>query len=227
MKAFVAYIKFLSTGRPIGAKTYGRGSGQITELSRPADPVAGARVFAQNCAACHGDDGLGKRAGIVGDARGYEFPPLWGPDSFNDGAGMGHLISAANFIHSNMPNGTSYDQPVLSVDEAWDIAAYVESMKRPQKAGLDKDFPVRAEKPRRRWLRALHRRLQPGPTQVWTVPADPKRAQGHEDAARRPKTQARDSIITGRVRSFISRTRPAASMLRLTDWRLWSTPVTA
>jgi len=147
MKAFVAYIKFLSTGRPIGAKTLGRGSGQITELSRPADPVAGAKVFAQACAACHGDDGQGKRAGIVGDARGYEFPPLWGSDSFNNGAGMGRLISAANFIHSNMPNGTTYDQPVLSVDEAWDVAAYVESMKRPQKAGLDKDFPVRTEKP--------------------------------------------------------------------------------
>jgi thiosulfate dehydrogenase len=147
MKAFVAYIKFLSTGRPIGAKTYGRGSGQITELSRPADPVAGAKVFAQTCAACHGDDGQGKRAGIIGDTRGYEFPPLWGADSFNNGAGMGRLISAANFIYSNMPNGATYDQPVLSVDEAWDVAAYVESMKRPQKARLDKDFPVRTEKP--------------------------------------------------------------------------------
>jgi len=58
---------------------------------------------------------------------------------------MGRLISAANFIHSNMPNGTT-DQPALSVEEAWDVAAYVESMNRPQKAGLDKDFPVRSEK---------------------------------------------------------------------------------
>jgi thiosulfate dehydrogenase len=60
---------------------------------------------------------------------------------------MGRLISAANFIHSNMPNGTTYDQPALSVEEAWDVAVYVESMKRPQKAGLDKDFPIRTEKP--------------------------------------------------------------------------------
>jgi hypothetical protein len=48
---------------------------------------------------------------------------------------------------SSLQYGTTYDQPVLSVDEAWDVAAYVESMKRPQKAGLDKDFPVRTEKP--------------------------------------------------------------------------------
>jgi thiosulfate dehydrogenase len=147
MKAFVAYIKFLSTGRPVGAKTLGRGPGEMAELARPADPVAGAKVFAQTCSACHGDNGQGKRVGVAGDAKGYEFPPLWGADSFNNGAGMGRLISAANFIHSNMPNGTTYDQPALSVEEAWDVAAYVESMRRPQKAGLDKDFPIRTEKP--------------------------------------------------------------------------------
>jgi thiosulfate dehydrogenase len=147
MKAFMAYIKFLSTGRPIGAKTPGRGSGDMPPLTRAADPTIGAKVFAQNCAACHGADGLGKRAGTAGDAKGYTFPPLWGDDSFNDGAGMARLISAANFIHSNMPNGTTYAQPVLSVEDAWDVAAYVESMARPQKPDLDKDFPVRTEKP--------------------------------------------------------------------------------
>ncbi|WP_084800092.1 c-type cytochrome [Bradyrhizobium sp. Ai1a-2] len=147
MKAFVAYIKFLSTGRPIGAKTSGRGVGRMPELARPADPSAGATVFAQSCAACHGDDGQGKRPGAIGDRKGYEFPPLWGPDSFNNGAGMARLISAANFIHSNMPNGTTFDQPTLSIEEAWDVAAYLESMKRPQKADLDQDFPIRTEKP--------------------------------------------------------------------------------
>jgi thiosulfate dehydrogenase len=60
---------------------------------------------------------------------------------------MGRLISAANFIHSNMPNGTTYEQPVLSVEESWDVAAYVESMNRPQKPDLAKDFPVRTQKP--------------------------------------------------------------------------------
>jgi thiosulfate dehydrogenase len=147
MKAFVAYIKFLSTGRPIGAKTPGRGSGQIAELTRPADPVAGSKVFAQTCAACHGNNGEGKRLGTAGDKKGYEFPPLWGSDSFNDGAGMDRLISAANFIYSNMPNGTTYEQPTLSVEQAWDVAAYVASMSRPQKAGLEDDYPVRTEKP--------------------------------------------------------------------------------
>jgi thiosulfate dehydrogenase len=147
MKAFVAYIKFLSDGRPVGGKTTGRGTSKIAELTHPADPVAGAKVFIETCAACHGDGGLGKRAGVDGDRKGYEFPPLAGPDSFNDGAGMARLITAAEFIHSNMPNGASYDQPVLSETDAWNVAAFVESMQRPHKADLDKDYPFRTEKP--------------------------------------------------------------------------------
>jgi len=148
MKAFVAYIKFLSDGRPIGGKTDGRGAGKLTELSRPADPVAGAKIFAQMCTACHGDAGLGKKADAAGAGRGgYEFPPLAGPDSFNDGAGMTRLITAAEFIRSNMPNGTSYNQPTLSEADAWDVAAYVVSMQRPHKTDLDKDYPVLTEKP--------------------------------------------------------------------------------
>jgi thiosulfate dehydrogenase len=62
---------------------------------------------------------------------------------------MGRLISAANFIHSNMPNGTTYDQPPLSVEEAWDVAAYVESMNRPQKGRSRQGFPGAIGKARR------------------------------------------------------------------------------
>lgn len=59
---------------------------------------------------------------------------------------MGRLISAANFIRSNMPNGTTHDRPVLSPEEAWDVAAYLQSRERPKKPALDKDYPVRSEK---------------------------------------------------------------------------------
>jgi len=146
MKAFVAYIKFLSEGRMIGGKTPGRGSGEIAELTRPADPVAGAKVFEATCAACHGAEGQGQRA-VAGSGKVYAFPPLWGEDGYNDGAGMARLIAAASFIRANMPNGTTHDQPLLSVEQAWDVAAFVDSQSRPHKADLDKDFPVRAEKP--------------------------------------------------------------------------------
>jgi thiosulfate dehydrogenase len=62
---------------------------------------------------------------------GYAVPPLWGLDSFNDGAGMARLSNLANFVHSNMPPGADYHDPMLSVEEAWDVAAYVESQERP------------------------------------------------------------------------------------------------
>ena len=74
-------------------------------------------------------------------------PPVAGPDSFNDGAGMARLITAANFIHFNMPHGTDYLNPQLTVEEAWDIAAYLVSLPRPHKEGLDRDFPDLLQKP--------------------------------------------------------------------------------
>jgi thiosulfate dehydrogenase len=78
---------------------------------------------------------------------GYMLPPLWGPDSYNDGAGMARLINFANFIHFNMPHGADYLNPQLSVAQAWDVAAYVLSQPRPKRAGLDKDFPDLLDKP--------------------------------------------------------------------------------
>lgn len=147
MKAMAAYVKYVSSGTTVGAPTKGRGSGKMPELTRPADPARGEKLYAEVCAACHGADGQGQRAGVVGDAKGYTFPPLWGPDSFNNGAGMNRLISAANFIHANMPNGVSLDEPELQPEDAWDIAAYFQSKPRPVKANLENDFPNRLEKP--------------------------------------------------------------------------------
>ncbi len=147
MTALVAYMKFLSDGRPVGAPTPGRGAGRMTELTRAADPARGKEIYEQNCVACHGANGLGQRVGEVGDAQGYTFPPLWGDDSFNDGAGMDRLIGAANFIHSNMPNGTTWQAPALSEQDAWDVGAYMQSQPRPQKANLDRDYPVALQRP--------------------------------------------------------------------------------
>jgi len=147
LTAMVAYMKFLSLGHPVGAPPPGRGSAAMAELPRAADPEHGKAVYAQMCAACHGANGQGQRVGSAGDARGYVFPPLWGPDSFNDGAGMARLIVAAGFVHSNMPKGITWQQPVLAVGDAWDVAAFVNSQPRPHKENLEKDFPNRLQKP--------------------------------------------------------------------------------
>ncbi len=147
MQAMVAYIKFLSTGVAPGQLLPGMGTGKMPELDRPADPVRGERGYANACLTCHGPNGAGIRRSLPTTDLGYMVPPLWGSDSFNDGAGMARLIAAANFIHFNMPHGVDYLNPQLSPEHAWDIAAYVISQPRPHKAGLDKDFPDPLEKP--------------------------------------------------------------------------------
>lgn len=147
MKAFLAYFTFISRGVPVGAKLTGAGTQPMDLPDRAADPKAGAHVYAEVCASCHGENGEGQRNGEVGDAQGYAFPPVAGPDSFNDGAGMFRLWTATRFIHANMPQGTDHTSPVLTPDQAYDVAAYVESLPRPQRAGNEKDFPDRLKKP--------------------------------------------------------------------------------
>lgn len=112
------------------------------EPDRAADLVAGARVFESRCNVCHGVDGAGLRAAAF-STGGYLFPPLWGPDSFNNGAGMHRVLTAARFIKARMPLG----EADLTDDEAFDVAAYINSHPRPMMSGLEVDYPDRALKP--------------------------------------------------------------------------------
>lgn len=147
MRALVAYIDFLSRNVPKGETLPGLGVGSMPELTRAADPARGSPIFQQVCAACHGSDGPGIRRSLPTSDLGYLVPPLWGADSFNNGAGMARLSVAANFIHFNMPHGTDYTNPRLSVDDAWNVAAYMLSHPRPVKPGLENDFPDLLQKP--------------------------------------------------------------------------------
>jgi thiosulfate dehydrogenase len=144
MRALSSYMRWLSTGVPDGAELIGAGTLRIKEPARAADLPHGAEIFSNVCAACHGADGLGKRAEI---GAGYQFPPLWGPDSFNNGAGMSRLLTAAAYAMHDMPIGTAFNAPVLTDEEAYDVAAYIISQERPEMANLDKDFPTRLQKP--------------------------------------------------------------------------------
>jgi len=144
MKAYLAYMKWLSNGIPDGARLIGTGSKSIKEPGRAADLRNGAKVFAETCATCHGKDGLGQRAE---DGKGYRYPPLVGPDSFNNGAGMTRILTAAAFVRHNMPFGVTFDSPLLSDADAYDVAAYMNSLDRPVRPNLDKYFPNKLQKP--------------------------------------------------------------------------------
>jgi thiosulfate dehydrogenase len=147
MEAFVAYIKFLSAGTTRGEKLSGLGAGRMPLMQTAANPARGRIVYMRACAQCHRANGEGVLRDPALPSFGYLNPPLWGPDSFNDGAGMARLITAANFIHFNMPNGTSYTQPRLSPQDSWDVAAYMISRPRPKKTDREKDFPDLLLKP--------------------------------------------------------------------------------
>ncbi len=124
MVALEAYSFWLSTNAPTGAKMAGRGYPKLAKPAAAPSYQRGQAVYAQNCSLCHGANGAGTMAhGAV------VFPAVWGKDSYNWGAGMSTISNAADFIHANMPLGMA---GTLSTQQAWDVAAYIDSKDRPQ-----------------------------------------------------------------------------------------------
>lgn len=123
MIALVAYSFWLAQGAPTGAVLAGGGYPKLEEPARAPDAMRGAEVFTANCAICHGATGQGTKVGAQ-----YAFPPLWGKDSYNAGAGMARVRTAAEFIKANMPLGKG---ETLLLQEAWDVAQYLNSHERP------------------------------------------------------------------------------------------------
>jgi len=150
MGAILAYIRHIGVPPPGGQLRVGRGTPALALPDRAADPVRGGVIFAETCAACHGADGLGQRheaAEAAESGRRYLFPPLWGPDSYNDGAGMARTITAARFVHGNMPLGTTFEAPTIPPQDAFDVMAFVNAQPRPHREGLEADYPDRSAKP--------------------------------------------------------------------------------
>jgi len=141
MKAMIAYMKWLAQDVPHGAKVQIENAWPIDTKLVP-DPVRGKGLYAAQCASCHGANGEGKkdRAGDI------VFPPLWGDESFNIGAGLARTYKAAAFIRNSMPMGVNThgnwgEGDVLSDQDAVDVAEYFTHMPRPDFAGKEKDFP--------------------------------------------------------------------------------------
>lgn len=116
---------------------------EIGILDRAADPVKGKMVFEKSCIECHDQHGDGK---LHPSGLEYEYPPLFGDKSYNVGAGLYRLSRFASFVKYNMPFGTDYRNPKLTDEEAWDVAAYINSLPRPEK-DLSRDWPELSDKP--------------------------------------------------------------------------------
>ncbi|MCS6838219.1 MAG: c-type cytochrome [Bdellovibrionaceae bacterium] len=134
LKAILAYMEWLS--RPVlpHQKLKGIGMPRLA-LNREPNWERGKEWYMQKCASCHQKDGQGL---IDPSTQSYRFPPLWGPNSFNIGAGMARLHTAAGFIKHNMPQG---QEGTLSDDEAFDIAYFFSHQERPDFAKKHLDWP--------------------------------------------------------------------------------------
>jgi thiosulfate dehydrogenase len=143
VRAMIAYMQWLGTGVPKGKKPAGSGIAALPYLERAADPAEGKRLYALKCQRCHGMEGQGlKEAG----GRNYIYPPLWGPHSYNTGAGLFRLSRLAGFIRYAMPLGADYRKAELSDKEAWDLSAFINSQPRPVKH-FRRDWPDISLKP--------------------------------------------------------------------------------
>ncbi|HVX41769.1 MAG TPA: c-type cytochrome [Gemmatimonadaceae bacterium] len=135
MEDILAYIAWLSDGVPMGeGKTLPGSEGlHAMPASLTGDSARGALVFAAKCVACHQADGQGNPAIPPG------VPPLWGPRSFSVGASMARRGKAASFIWHNMPYGAG---KTLSPQDAFDVAAFVDSKPRLDSPGKGNDWPA-------------------------------------------------------------------------------------
>ncbi|MEW6511098.1 MAG: c-type cytochrome [Bacteroidota bacterium] len=135
--ALAAYISWISEGFSRGERLPWRGRNTISpENLIPVERLSiarGKKLFMEKCSSCHGKDGQGVH---IGDKKAG---PLWGPDSWNDGAGAARIYTLAGMIRYAMP----YLSPgSLTDEEAQQIAAFINSMRRPAYPLKDQDYRV-------------------------------------------------------------------------------------
>lgn len=135
--ALAAYLNWLSRDNPIGKSPSWRGQNTIPQASlKPVaqlDAQKGEAIYKERCTSCHGPEGQGV---FVGDRKPG---PLWGPGSWNDGAGAARVYTLAGIIRYTMP----YLDPGNMTDEdALNLAAFITSKPRPAFPYKDRDYLV-------------------------------------------------------------------------------------
>ena len=133
--AVSAYLTWLSQGFEVGKNPPWRGQNAIPAAKlipiEQLEPAKGEAIFKERCTTCHGADGQGV---AIGDKKPG---PLWGPDSWNDGAGAARVYTLAGIIRYSMPY---LDPGSLSDEEAQQLAAFINSKPRPAYPFKDNDY---------------------------------------------------------------------------------------
>ena len=167
--ALSAYLTWLSHGYSLGTSPSWRGHNSIAAAAlmpvEKLDPAKGEALFTEHCITCHGPDGQGV---FIGDKKAA---PLWGPNSWNDGAGAARVYTLAGMIRYTMP----YLNPgSLTDEEAQQLAAFITSKPRPAFPFKAQDYQVEPLPPD-----AVYYPARP------TVSSSPKTAAGPSTSAPR------------------------------------------
>ena len=134
--AVAAYLAWLSKGHAVGQNPPWRGRNAIAANHLvPIDKLdrsRGEAIYRERCTSCHGQDGQGVQ---IGDKKAG---PLWGADSWNDGAGASRVYTLAGIIRYAMPY---LDPGSLTDEDAQHVAAFITSQPRPAYPFKDRDYP--------------------------------------------------------------------------------------
>jgi thiosulfate dehydrogenase len=133
--AVVAYLTWLAKGYEVGENPPWRGQNVIASQNlipiEKLEPQKGEALFMEHCTNCHGEDGQGR---AIGDKTPG---PLWGPNSWNDGAGAARIYTLAGIIRYAMPY---MDPGRLTDEEAQNLAAFINSKPRPSYPFKKQDY---------------------------------------------------------------------------------------
>ncbi len=142
--AIYAYIKWLGKDIKMNEKLTGSGIEKLAYLNRAANPEKGHITYIDKCQICHGNNGQGQ---FQTNNNENLYPPVWGEHSYNDGAGLYRISNLAGYLKNNMPYlQTSHEKPILSDEQCWDLAAFINSKPRPH-MNQSKDWPIISKKP--------------------------------------------------------------------------------
>lgn len=129
MTEIIAYLSFLSEGAPAHGKIEGIDIPKREGFT--GDKARGEKLYTEKgCVTCHTPEGGGVRGA---------FPAIWGPDSYSIGASMAREERAASFIQQFMPQTAPGS---LSLQEAYDLSAFINSHPRPDSPMKEKDWPT-------------------------------------------------------------------------------------
>ena len=135
--AISAYLTWLARGAEVGKSPSWRGQNTIATANlvpvEKLDAHKGEAIYADRCVTCHGADGQGVE---IGDKKAG---PLWGPDSWNDGAGAARVYTLAGMIRYSMPY---LDPGNITDEDAQHVAAFIDSRPRPAFPSKDHDYRV-------------------------------------------------------------------------------------